>query len=867
MKSALQFTLLIVLVVFYFQADCQSLNSPESVVFDAPRNRYLISNAGNGTILAYNYSTYSTFASGLSSPKGMVVIGNYLYVTDVTRVMGFNLVNGATVMNLNINGASFLNDITTDNSQYLYVSDMNNNNIIRVNYKNYTYTTFASSGLNKPNGLLYDVKNSRLIVCSYINNAPIQSVSLSNGTVSTIVTTSLSNLDGLTVDDSGYIYVSAWGTNAVYRFSSDFTTGPVLYASGFNGPADIFYNPEAKVLAIPGMNNNQLNFKDMLYAVINPQGKTDICPGADVLLKTATGSALSYVWKLNGNVVGTVSSYLAYQQGSYTVTITNHLGTKTSSPVQVNLYQKPPAPTIQIYGNVSFCLGDSVVLEGPSGYNYFWSDSQTTQKIIVRQSGSYKLMVIDTNQCKSDYSAEVKTTRHPAIVKPVISYTKTEICRGDSIILEGPSGYSYIWSNGKTTQQIIVKDKLTVSLIIYDNSYCQSYPSDSVEIIVYENPPKPKLIVSGKTEFCNGDSVLITAPSGYKSYLWNNNSIKESQLALVSDTFFVRVTDSNACVSPNSDTIIVLVHGLPSKPVISWTNQLTFCNGDSIELAAPPGYVKYFWNNQEGNEKITVKETDSFTLYVIDSNNCVSPVSEKVYTLRRENPVKPQIVFVYGSKMFCEGDSAVLSTHLNYVSYLWSTGWDKKQLTVNQTDTLSVKVWDQYGCYNVSDDVFISVLKIPAKPQVLKYNKDSLFCSVEGSSYKWIYNGMSLAFTGRVIPILGDGAYRVIVFNEICASDTSEVYNYVAGSLQEDLKNQLMVFPNPAISVINIELKGWEKIYAYRLMDISGKVMLANISDKAANKLILNVSDFPKGIYFIEIQSDKKRLTRMFMVD
>ncbi|MCP4579993.1 MAG: SMP-30/gluconolactonase/LRE family protein, partial [candidate division Zixibacteria bacterium] len=68
------------------------------------------------------------------------------------------------------------------------------------------------------------------------------------------IPTELTNLDGLTMDNEGYIYVSAWGTNSVYRYDNDISSPPTLISSGHNGPADIFFNRRDRILAVPNLN-------------------------------------------------------------------------------------------------------------------------------------------------------------------------------------------------------------------------------------------------------------------------------------------------------------------------------------------------------------------------------------------------------------------------------------------------------------------------------------------------------------------------------------------------------------------------------------------------------------------------------------
>jgi len=77
------------------------------------------------------------------------------------------------------------------------------------------------------------------------------------------VTTKLSNLDGLARDKSGSIYVSSWGSNAVYRFDSSFKNPPVLVSEGHMGPADISIIKNKQRLCIPNFISNKVQFVNL----------------------------------------------------------------------------------------------------------------------------------------------------------------------------------------------------------------------------------------------------------------------------------------------------------------------------------------------------------------------------------------------------------------------------------------------------------------------------------------------------------------------------------------------------------------------------------------------------------------------------
>ena len=147
-------------------------SSPESVVYDAPRHRYLVSNASGSDIKEIsqqgNVTTFVT-AQGFAVYRGMVIVGDNLYVTNFDKMMGYRLSDGQEIMNVTVpmlGNITSLNDVETDGNGFIYASDMNNGRIIKFNVATGAFWTFAS-GFDTPNGLLYDAPRNRMIVCTF----------------------------------------------------------------------------------------------------------------------------------------------------------------------------------------------------------------------------------------------------------------------------------------------------------------------------------------------------------------------------------------------------------------------------------------------------------------------------------------------------------------------------------------------------------------------------------------------------------------------------------------------------------------------------------------------------------------------------
>lgn len=242
------------------------LNNPESIVFDSLNNRYLVSNWTDGNIVAINsLGQQEYFNTDLEQAAGLHIVGNILYVASSngsnTGIIGFDLSTGTIVFDVNIIEKQLLNDITSDSSGNLYITDCEADKIFKVNISNLTYSVFVESGLGYPNGILFDKSNSRLLVLNgELPNGPIVAIDLTDSSLSTVVNTNLTAIDGLTADQFGNYYFSSWATDKVYRYDALFSNPPEVISSGHNNPADIFYNTYDNVLAIPNFHANRVDF-------------------------------------------------------------------------------------------------------------------------------------------------------------------------------------------------------------------------------------------------------------------------------------------------------------------------------------------------------------------------------------------------------------------------------------------------------------------------------------------------------------------------------------------------------------------------------------------------------------------------------
>ncbi|MCD4729267.1 MAG: SMP-30/gluconolactonase/LRE family protein [Bacteroidales bacterium] len=271
-------------------ANCLSqnlLNNPESVVYDSLYNRYLVSNWGYGNIIEINVlRKQNYFNTELGQAAGLHIVGNVLYVASSygsnTGIIGIDLATGVVVFDVDIVEKKLLNDITSDTSGNLYITDCDADKIFKVRISDTTYSTFVKSGLGYPNGILFDKPNNRLLVLNgELSGGPLIAVDLADTSLTTVVNTNLTAIDGLTTDQFGNFYFSSWTTDKVYRYAASFTNPPEVISSGHTNPADIFYNQLDDVLAVPNFHANIVDFIPITHT-----GVVEVeCPPNDFRLK------------------------------------------------------------------------------------------------------------------------------------------------------------------------------------------------------------------------------------------------------------------------------------------------------------------------------------------------------------------------------------------------------------------------------------------------------------------------------------------------------------------------------------------------------------------------------------------------------
>jgi len=512
-------------------------------------------------------------------------------------------------------------------------------------------------------------------------------------------------------------------------------------------------------------------------AVISAGSATTFCQGDSVVLSAPSG--YSYLWS-NG---ATTSSITAKTAGTYSVVVTNANGcsvTSTPTTVTVNYI---PTMAVTTTGSTSFCSGGSVTLTAAGGFaSYLWSNGATTQSIIVNASGSYTVTGYTASGCTSSSSAtSVVVSALP--VASVSASGSTTFCQGDSVVLSAPAGYSYLWSTGATTQNIVAKDAGSYGVTVVDGSGCSS--SSTLTTVVVNTPTRPSVAANGATTFCQGGSVVLSIPSGYSNRMWNTGTMGTSITVTQSGTYYVTAQTSNGC-SVVSDTMTVVVNALPVS-TISTTDPTTFCSGGSAVLNAPTGMTSYQWYKDgtaivgATDSSLSASASGSYRVLVGNASGCSQLSTATAIVV---NALPTATMSASGSTTFCQGDSVVLSAPAGY-SYLWSNGATTQSISAKTAGSYTVTLTNANGCSATSAATSVTVNTI-AVPSV-SANGSTSFCqggtvtlsAPSGySSYLW-----STGQSSQSITVSASGSYSVTVTNAAGCTSSSAATSVVVSAL------------------------------------------------------------------------------------
>ena len=188
----------------------------------------------------------------------------------------------------------------------------------------------------------------------------------------------------------------------------------------------------------------------------------------------------------------------------------------------------------------------------------------------------------------------------------------------------------------------------------------------------------PMLEVEGNTSFCPGSSTLLSATSGFDSYLWNTGETTQSITVVTQGVYSVTAIDE--CMGSQDFEIFISEEAVLTPTIVG---SQTICDGQSITLSASEAGLFYAWSTGETQQSITITSAGVYSLVVTDTFGCVGSSSIEVTEVEVEN-IQTDIVQ-------CDGTTYVWP--VNGQSYIFSGVYVEETTSAEgciQTNTLNL---------------------------------------------------------------------------------------------------------------------------------------------------------------------------------
>jgi gliding motility-associated-like protein len=487
-----------------------------------------------------------------------------------------------------------------------------------------------------------------------------------------------------------------------------------------------------------------------ITALISTGGPLNLCPGDSVTLSSniATGNSWS-----TGD---TTQSITVHTAGTYTLTVSN--GCTSDATTQTILSTPAPASIISASGPTTFCDGNTITLSSASATGNLWSTGDTNASIQVDSSGIYSLIV--SNICGSDSSAISITVITSSIQALISTSGSLNLCPGDSVTLSSNFPTGNTWSNGDTTQSIVVHSAGTYTLSV--NTSCAS----DTETQLVTSTPLPISVITpgGPTTFCDGNTLTLSSAAAIGN-LWSTGDTNTSIQVDTSGTYSLIV--SNAC---GSDSSAISVTVIPSviQASISTNGPLDLCPGDSVTLSSNL-LTGNSWSTGDTTQSITVHNAGSYVLAV--SNTCATDTETQLVT---STPLPSSVISAGGPLTFCQGNSVTLSSAASSGN-LWSTGASGNSIVADSSGIYSLSVSNACG----SDSSAVTVTVIP----------DTITATISASGPLSLCPGNSVILTSsyttgnlwstgastQSISVNSPGTYTLTVSTSCAADSTTQI--------------------------------------------------------------------------------------------
>jgi hypothetical protein len=469
----------------------------------------------------------------------------------------------------------------------------------------------------------------------------------------------------VTVEEGVPPYTFAWSTGANTQSVSGLVAGPytvtVKDATGSSISLETTIS-QPNPLSITG---------DITHASCN-----GIADGAVNISVSGGTGPYSFVWN-----TGTATEDIGgLKEGIYTVTVNDSLGCtmkKTFTVMSISRILLSSKTTLAGCNQSNGAI-DLTVSGGTSPYSYVWSTGVTTEDLSMIAAGVYKVKVTDSIGCTAELVVNLRDINTLRLAATVQQTSCVDDASGaiNVTVSGGTPPYTFLWSNGVTTEDLNALTSGLYKLTVTDANGCTATLTVNVSKKTFQVTSE---IVK---PLCYGDStgsITLTPSGGVEPYTyeWSTGETGNSITGLPGGVYQVTVTDSTGCTKA-----LTFAVAKPTAIIAAVSVNSTACSADaSINLSVTGGKPPYSfaWSNGQTTEDIDSVSNGNYWVKIKDSNGCEIL---KEITVELTEPSWSCLINQPDSVPVCSSANNFLRTSVEEASYAWSVVSSDGQWTI-----------------------------------------------------------------------------------------------------------------------------------------------------------------------------------------
>ena len=429
-----------------------------------------------------------------------------------------------------------------------------------------------------------------------------------------------------------------------------------------------------------------------------------VCNGTATVTPGGGTPPYTYFWT-NSQAVPNATGLC---NGVYSVTVRDVNSCSAITSVTITQPTVLGASTTTVTAHCGHADGSATVTAtgGTLGYTYLWSGGgQVTQTASSIIAGNYTVTVTDSHGCTVVANATIgNTAGGTASISSSTNVSCSGLCNGAATVsmAGGTLPYTYIWSNGGSTNTITSLCAGTYIATVSDVNACTSTAT-----VTITSPTPLAVNITVNDVSCAGQCTgfLTSVPSGGTppySNLWSNSFAGAVNNNLCAGSYTVTVTDSHSCtVTATASITAVPPIILTATPTSAHCNQ----NDGALDLSITNGNgpFTFVWLPSGTTEDLTSIPAGSYSVTVTDFKLCTATGTFNVSNISGPSASISSFTNVTCNSL-CNGIAVgSVSSGTPPFNYLWSNGQTSQTATGLCLGSYTFQVTDATSCVSTAN--------------------------------------------------------------------------------------------------------------------------------------------------------------------